>query len=71
MIISRSPSQHTRDSIHALVARQMADLLVENVVDLGDIDACRSELTRANFGRPAIDALLERACENARLDMVA
>lgn len=71
MIVNRSPSQHTRDSIHALVARQMADVFLENDTDLRDIDACRHELERANFGRPAIDALLERACEKARLEMVA
>ncbi|MGP3711758.1 hypothetical protein ACS5UA_12990 [Brucella sp. RRSP16] len=71
MIISQSPSQQTRDSLHAIIIRQMADILIEQDADLGDIDACRHELERANFGRPAIDALLERACEKARLEMVA
>lgn len=71
MIINRSPSNHTVSSLHAIVTRQMADVLLESDVDLGDFEACRLELKRANFGSPAIDALLERACEDARLDMVA
>jgi len=68
MIISQSPSQHTRESLRAIISRQMADILIEQDADLGDLDACRHELERANFGRPAIDALLERACSEAFLN---
>lgn len=67
MIINQSPSQHTRDSLHAIIIRQMADILIEQDADLGDLDACRHELERANFGKPAINALIERACGEARL----
>lgn len=71
MIISQSPSQQTRDSLHAIIIRQMADILIEQDADLGDIDACRRELERANFGRPAIDALIESVCALAAQDFVA
>ncbi|TCQ79557.1 hypothetical protein EDF68_104141 [Ochrobactrum sp. BH3] len=71
MMINRPPSYHTVNSLHAIVTRQMADVLLENNVDLGDFDACRLELERAHFGRPAIDKLLERACSAACLDRVA
>ena len=71
MIINSYPSQHTRDSLHAIVARQMADVLLENNVDLADLDACRQVLGRANFGKPAINALIERSSELAVKDFVA
>gem|GEM_PF-2890974 len=67
MIVHQLPSQHTRDSIHAFIARQMADVLLENRADLGDIDACRRQLVWANFGHPEIDKLLTRARELAKL----
>lgn len=70
MIINPSPSQHSRDSLHAIIVRQMADVLLENNVDLADLDACRHELERANFGKPAIDALIERSSELAVKDFV-
>ena len=71
MFIVTAPPQFTRDSLHAIVTRQMADILVEQAADLDDLVACRQVLGRANFGRPAIDALLERACEDAREGQVA
>jgi len=71
MIINRSPSDHTLSSLHAIIVRQMADILLENNADLADLVVCRQVLAQANFGKPAIEALLERACQDARLDMVA
>lgn len=71
MIINRSPSNHTVNSLHAIIVRQMADILVEQAADLDDLIACRQVLERANFGKSAIEALLERACSEARLDTVA
>lgn len=71
MIINPSPSQHSRDSLHAIITRQMADVLLENNVDLGDLDTCHHALRRANFGKPAIDSLVERASELAVKDFVA
>lgn len=71
MIINRSPSNHTVKSLRAIVCRQMADILADNNADLDDLVACRQMLERANFGRPALDALLERACAEAGLEVVA
>lgn len=71
MIVRHLSSPSTVESLHSLIASQMADILLENDVDLGDIDACRRELARANFGCPAIDALVERACDLAAHDFIA
>lgn len=71
MIIVTAPPQYTRNSLHAIVTRQMADILAENNTDLTDLVVCRQVLERANFGKQAVEALLERAREDARLDMVA
>lgn len=68
MKINLSCPHQTRESLRAIISRQMADILIEQDADLGDLDACRHELERANFGRPAIDALLERACSEAFLN---
>jgi hypothetical protein len=71
MIIVTAPPQYTRNSLHAIVTRQMADILAENKADLDDLVACRQMLEGANFGRPALDALLERACAEAGLEVVS
>ncbi|MBA8819463.1 hypothetical protein BRY73_08415 [Ochrobactrum sp. P6BS-III] len=71
MIIISASSQQTRDSLRAIVSRQMADVLIEYNTDLGDVEACRQAIERANFGRPAISALLETACGLAAQDSVA
>lgn len=71
MNIVTAPPQNTRNSLYAVIVRQMADILVEQAADLHDPVACRQVLEQANFGKPAIEALLERAREDARLDKVA
>ncbi|MCV9909395.1 hypothetical protein OIV19_17495 [Brucella sp. HL-2] len=71
MIIDPYPPRHTRYSLQAIITRQMADVLLENNVDLAVLDACRHELERANFGKLAIDALIEGATQLAVKDFVA
>ncbi|SBW14142.1 hypothetical protein BR10RB9215_C10968 [Brucella sp. 10RB9215] len=71
MIVRHLSSPSTVESLRSLIARQMADVLLDNDADLGDINACRRELGRANFGGPAIDALVERACDLAAHDFIA
>ncbi|PJO47213.1 hypothetical protein [Brucella pituitosa] len=70
MFIQNATNSATIRSLHAIITRQMADVLLENNVDLTDLDACRLELRRANFGKPAIDALQEAACGLAAQDFV-
>lgn len=70
MTIKQATNSATIESLRAIIVRQMADVLLENDTDLGNINACRSELARANFGCPAIDALVERACDLAVQDFI-
>jgi len=70
MIIKQATNSATIESLRAIIVRQMADGLLDNDADLGDIDTCRRELARANFGCPAIDALVERACDLAVQDFI-
>ncbi|WP_151096009.1 hypothetical protein [Ochrobactrum quorumnocens] len=71
MNIAYSASPHTLNSLRAIITRQMVEVLLEHDAVLGDLDACRQVLTRANFGRPAIEALLETTCGEATREFIS
>lgn len=49
----------TRSSLVEIIKRQMIDTIIENFVDPSIRSNVVAALTKANFGRPAIEALAD------------